>query len=137
MTENKILLTRLHKAQERDGYVTQAAIDEIAGQLGVPAAEVYQTVSFYSMLYLKPQGKHLIQICESAPCHIAGAQAVIAAMESQLGIRMGETTGDSHITLQYIQCCSQCQDAPVLVVDGELMKCVEAGQVAEILERLK
>lgn len=135
--ENRILLAELEKAQEKEGYITQEAIMEIADLLGMPAGEVYQAASFYSFLYLEPLGRHLIQICESAPCHVAGAGDIVEALEKQLGIKMGETTGDGRVSLRFIQCCGQCQDAPVLIVDGTLWRNVSAGQVSGILDGLK
>lgn len=137
IAENRLLLTELEKAQAQDGYITQKAIVEIADLLGMPAGEVYQAASFYSFLYLEPLGRHLIQICESAPCHVAGAGAIVEALEQQLGIKMGETTGDGRISLRFIQCCGQCQDAPVLIVDGTLWRNVSAGQISGILDGLK
>lgn len=136
-TEQSILLSALHQAQERDGYLTAKAIDEIARKLDIPAAEVYETASFYAMFYLEPQGRHKIQICESAPCHIAGAQAIVDMLERELGIQMGQTTADGKITLEYIQCCGQCQDAPVILVDGQVHGQVTAEQIPEILNGLQ
>lgn len=135
-SKKDILLSALHQAQDRDGYLTGAAMDNIARELDIPAAEVYETASFYAMFYLEPQGKHKIQLCESAPCHIAGAQEIVDALERELGIRMGQTTPDGKVTLEFIQCCGQCQDAPVILVDGRLHGRVTASQIPEILNSL-
>lgn len=137
MEKQSILLSALHRAQQQDGYVTRTAIDAIAEELGIPAAQVYETASFYAMLYLEPQGRHKIQLCESAPCHVAGAQEIVDALERELGISMGETTPDGRVTLEYIQCCGQCQEAPVILVDGTMHGRMSADQVPGILNSLQ
>ncbi len=134
--ENKVLLSELHKAQEKEGYVSWKSVEEIAQRLSLPAAEVYQTASFYSLLYLEPQGSHVIEICESAPCHVAGAGELVETLEARLGIRMGETTADKRFTLRFIQCCGQCQDAPVLRVDGKVYPGMDAIRAEALLNRL-
>lgn len=135
-SDKKILLAKLHQAQDQDGYITPQAIRKIAAAMELSEAEVYEAASFYSFFYLEPQGCHLIQICESAPCHVAGAQAVVDALESRLGIRMGETTKDGRITLKFTQCFGQCQDAPVVIVDGELWRRADVEMVEKILNSL-
>ncbi len=41
-------------------------------------AQLFSVASFYSMLSTKPRGKHVIQFCESAPCHVVGGRAGLA-----------------------------------------------------------
>lgn len=137
LEQQKILLSALHRAQQQDGYLTRTAIDAIAQELNIPAAQVYETASFYAMLYLEPQGRHKIQLCESAPCHVAGAQEIVDGLERELGISMGQTTPDGRVTLEYIQCCGQCQDAPVILVDGKVHDRVSVAQIPEILNSLQ
>lgn len=135
--EKNTLLSALHRAQERDGYLTEEAMRAVAQELELPPAEVYEAASFYAMFYLKPQGRHKIQICESAPCHVAGAQEIVEALERELGIKMGESTADNRITLEYIQCCGQCQDAPAILIDGQLHGRVTPEQIPQILNSLQ
>jgi NADH-quinone oxidoreductase subunit E len=65
------------------------------------------------------RGKNVIRICESAPCHVAGAAEVIAALEKELGIKMGETTLDGKFTLELCECVGQCQATPVITVNSK------------------
>ena len=84
--------------------------------------------SFYS--YSPPgRGQNIIRICESAPCHVAGANEVIAALEQELGIRVGETTSDGKFALEVAECVGQCQDTPVITVNGQPFGNVSAGSV--------
>jgi len=75
--------------------------------------------TFYSYFKVGKRGRNVIRICESAPCHIAGADKVVAALESELGIKMGETTADGKFTLEFTECVGQCQATPVITINSQ------------------
>lgn len=135
-TVNGHVLEILHKLQRKKGYVGPRDIAEIAGKLDIPESQVYETASFYSHIYLTPIGRHVIRICESAPCHIAGASKVVTALETALAVSMGETTPDGKFTLEFTQCLGQCQGAPTLWVDGKIFTDVSPAGVPDILAAL-
>ena len=54
------------------GYLPAEAMAEISQQVRVPASQVLSVASFYHMLSTKPRGRHVIQFCDSAPCHLVG-----------------------------------------------------------------
>lgn len=111
------LLLILHELQAETNYLPEEALREVALALDIPLAKVYGVVTFYSMYSVKPRGKYVIRICESAPCHIMGAQDVIAAMEEALGIKMGETTKDGLFTLEFTSCLGVCGVAPAVMIN--------------------
>lgn len=115
------LLPLLHSAQERDGYVTRDAIDEIAEILQISAAEVSGVASFYHMLKLAPKGRRVISVCHNLACTLLGAEEVIDAFESSLGIRAGETTPDGEFTLERAECLAACDLAPMVQFDYDEM----------------
>ncbi|MGH9194978.1 MAG: NADH-quinone oxidoreductase subunit NuoE [Acidimicrobiia bacterium] len=111
----------LHRAQERDGYVTSEAIEEIAVILGLAAAEVRGVASFYSMLHLEPKGRHVVSVCHNIACSIAGAEALVGALERKLGISADNTTSDGEFTLERAECLAACDLAPMLQLDYDRM----------------
>lgn len=111
------LLPLLRAAQERDGYVTRDAIDEIAEILGITAAEISGVASFYHMLKLAPKGRQVISVCHNLACTLLGAEEIIGALEQHFGIRAGETTPDGEFTLERAECLAACDLAPMLQVD--------------------
>lgn len=135
-TVNGHVLDALYQAQRQRGYVAPQDITEIASKLNLPEAQVYETSSFYAHLYLAPVGQHIIRICESAPCHVAGASKIVATLETALGISMGETTPDGRFTLEFTQCLGQCQGAPALWIDGKIITDVSPAGVYGILAAL-
>lgn len=125
-------LDTLHALQDIDGYVTPEAMDTLAGEFGSTPAKIYETASFYSMIRFAPQPVTTIQICRSAPCHVAGAGEIIKDLENALGIRMGESTPDGKIKLEYVECLGQCQDSPSVLINGVLHTNTDAGKILEL-----
>lgn len=130
------VLDALLAAQEKCGYLNEASLNEVAKQFDIPVSSVYETASFYSMFRFVPSGTTVIQICESAPCHVAGAAKTIAAFEEALGIKMGETTPDGKYTLEFTPCIGQCQASPSVVINGEVHTHVTADRVPALIRFL-
>ena len=115
------LIPLLHKAEERDGYVTTEAMAEIAELLGLTAAEVRSVATFYTMLHLAPKGRHVVSVCHNLACSLMGAERVIDALEKHLGARAGENTSDGEFTLERAECLAFCDKAPMLQIDYDTM----------------
>lgn len=127
------LLSILHELQAELNYLPEEALREVALALDIPLARVYGFVTFYSMYSVKPRGKYIIRICESAPCHVRGAKAVIAAMEETLGIKVGETTKDGLFTLEFTSCLGVCGVAPAVMINDTVHGNLTPEAVKELL----
>jgi len=71
--QKSALLPMLHLVQAEFGWVSTPAMDKIAAYLDLEDIEVYEVASFYSMYFLKPQGKYMLEVCRTGPCGIVGA----------------------------------------------------------------
>lgn len=111
------LLPLLYVAQEQDGYVSDEAMGHIAELLGISAAEVLGTCSFYTMFKREPVGKYLISICNNISCQLLGADDLMHHAENSLGVPAGGTTSDGLITLEHAECLAACGGAPCLQVN--------------------
>jgi NADH-quinone oxidoreductase E subunit len=129
-------LPALRLAQERHGWLSRQAIEETAEALEVTPAFCFSVASFYDLLHLEPTGRHTIDVCTNLPCALCGAQRVVEAFESELGIRAGETTPDGEITLRAVECLGGCGYATVVAVDDRYHQHVRAETVPEILGEL-
>ncbi len=112
------LLPLLRLCQERDGYVTSEVETWVSEYLCVPLVHVHEVVSFYTLYYRRPMGKHVIDVCRNISCTLRGGEEVLKALEQHLGIKEGETTPDGKYSLQTVECLCACEQAPVLQVDG-------------------
>lgn len=131
------IIEAYHAIQKEYNYLPKEAITEAAKTFGVSESQAYGVATFYSYLSVEPRGKYIIRMCESAPCHVAGADEVIKAIENQLGIKVGETTADGKFTLELTECIGQCQATPVITVNSEPIFDVTPQKVPEILSALK
>jgi len=119
-TDPQALVEILRDASQQAGHLTRAHLGAIAERLGLPHSKVYSVASFYSLISLKPLGKHVIRFCEDAPCHIAGGRQVWEALEQELGIAFGETTRDGQWSLLTTSCIGACSVGPVMMVNDEI-----------------
>ena len=131
------VLPALRLAQERHGWLSREALEETAEALEVTPAYCYSIATFYDMLHLEPVGRHTIEVCTNLPCALSGAQRVVEAFESELGVRAGETTPDGEITLRAVECLGGCGYATVVAVDDRYRQHVRAETVPEIVEDVR
>ena len=126
-------LPALRLAQEKHGWLSRQALEETADALEVTPAFCYSIATFYDMLHLEPVGRRTIDVCTNLSCALCGAQEVLEAFESELGIRAGETTPDGEITLRAVECLGGCGYATVVAVDDRYRQHVRPETVPEIL----
>jgi NADH-quinone oxidoreductase subunit E len=106
----------LYLAQRDAGYVTKAAMSEVAAMLGMSTTEVSGVVGFYTLYHDKQEGKYRLQVCNDLPCALRGADEFLEALCDNLGIRLGETTPDGLITIEAVKCLAACDKAPMFQV---------------------
>lgn len=112
------VMALLYLAQREKMYVTKQSMQEIADILGISATEVASIVGFYSLYYDQPAGKYRVQVCTDLPCALRGAEKFLDELCENLGIRVGETTPDGMITVEYVMCLAGCDRAPMFQVQS-------------------
>jgi NADH-quinone oxidoreductase subunit E len=111
------LLPVLHMAQDTFGYISLEAEAYVAGLFEMSPAHVHEVVTFYTLYFQQPKGRHVVAVCHNLSCHLAGAPKILAHLKRTLGIDVGETTGDGRVTLQAVECLCACEAAPMMQVD--------------------
>ena len=132
-TTKGALIEILHKAQGIFGYLSNDVQLFIARKLGIPGAEVYGVVSFYSYFTTKPSGKHTISVCMGTACFVRGADKIIEKFKEKLGTQSNETTEDGLFTMKDVRCIGACGLAPVVMVDGKIYGRVKVEDIDDIL----
>jgi NADH-quinone oxidoreductase subunit E len=115
------VMSALAIAQEEQGSLSTAVMDEVAKYLGMPQVAVYEVATFYTMYNLAPVGKYKITLCTNLPCALSGALDAAAHLKKRLGIDFNETTPDGACTLKEGECFGACGDAPVVLVNDRKM----------------
>jgi NADH-quinone oxidoreductase subunit E/NADP-reducing hydrogenase subunit HndA len=136
-TTKGALIEILHRAQDIFGYLPRDVQLYIARKLGIPGAEVYGVVSFYSYFTTKPSGKHTISVCMGTACFVRGADKIIGKFKERLGIESNETTEDGLFTIKDVRCIGACGLAPVVMVDGKVYGRVKEEDVDNIINEYR
>ncbi len=134
--EASCLLAVLEKVQSRYGYLPRQLLILVSQRLNVPLSQVYSLATFYNAFSLTPQGRHRIQICTGTACHVRGAMQVLDRLETQLGLRAGQTSADHEFTLETVNCLGACALGPIVVADGGYEGQMTASRVDRLLKRI-
>jgi NADH-quinone oxidoreductase subunit E len=117
------------------GYIPASALEEVSKRLRVPKSQLFSVATFYQMLSTKPRGEHVVQFCESAPCHVVGGRQVWQALQDELGLAPGETSADGKWTLITTSCLGVCGVGPVVLIDEDVYGNLTPEQLPGILAR--
>ncbi|HSW10175.1 MAG TPA: NADH-quinone oxidoreductase subunit NuoE [Bacillota bacterium] len=127
------LLAILTEIQNIFGYLPETTFKLVAQALGIPLSQIWGVATFYTLFNTRPRGRHMVRLCENAPCHIQGAASVREAIERELGIVPGEDTQDGKWSLELVSCLGICGVAPALMIDDQVYGNVRPEAVAAIL----
>lgn len=132
------ILPALRLAQEEHGgWLTAESFEQVGDALGLTPAYCQAVASFYDMFHLAPVGRHTIEVCTNLSCALSGAQQVVEAFESELGVAPGETTEDGEITFRAVECLGGCGYATVVAVDSRYRQFVKPEDVPGIVEDVR
>jgi NADH-quinone oxidoreductase subunit E len=128
------LVPMLLYAQDELGYVSEAAIQEIAKRLDLFDLDVRNVLSYYSMLRTRPAGKYNIQVCTNISCMLRGGYEILDHCKQKLGIGHKEVSKDGMFSLEEVECIGACCWAPAMQVNYDFHDDLTTIKVDAILE---
>jgi NADH-quinone oxidoreductase subunit E len=117
------------------GHLSPEALAAVSGALRSPRSQVHAVATFYSLLSTQPRGRHVVQFCENAPCHVAGGRQVWQALRQALQLEPGQTSADGRWTLLNTSCIGTCGVGPVIVIDEDVHGNLTPERLPAVLER--
>ncbi len=117
--QKSALLPILHLVQAEFGWLPVDAMDKVAGYLKIQDIEVYEVATFYTMYFMRPQGKYVLEVCRTGPCGIVGAEKIMDHIEAKLGVKEGDVTPDGLFSWRGVECLAACGYGPVLQIGPE------------------
>lgn len=117
--QKSALLPILHLVQAEYGWVPSDAMDRVAAYLDIAAIEVYEVATFYTMYFLEPRGKYVLEVCRTGPCCLVGAETIMKHLSDKLGVAEGEVTADGLFSWRGVECIAACGFGPVLQIGPE------------------
>lgn len=130
------LLGMIKEQQDNQGHVSREAMEHLAQSFSLPLGEVYGVATFYSFLSTKPQGRHVIRVCQSMPCHLQDSGQVVDWISQELCLEPGQTTADGRFTLEVTNCIGACDQAPAMLIDDVVYGGLDPQKVAQILRSM-
>ncbi len=131
------LMMILSAVQKKYGYIPLEVQEIISNKTGIPVAEIYGVVTFYSFFSLKPKGKYVLGVCLGTACYVKNSQAIVDKFSALLNIAPGETTEDGLFTIEAVRCIGACALAPAMTINGKVYPKVTPDQVGQIIEEYR
>ena len=128
------LIPILQSIQEKEGYISPAAVNVISKHLRVSKSNIYGIASFYTQFKFNPPGRHSIKICLGTACHVQGGDFLLYALQSEIDIIPGETTEDGKFDLERVACLGCCALAPVIMIDKTIYSRMSVIKLKEMLD---
>ena len=131
------LIALLQDIQDVYGYLPEDTLREISEYIGIPFSSVYGVATFYNQFRLTPLGRNLVRVCRGTACHVKNSANILTALETELGIKAGQTTRDKVFTLETVACIGACSIAPVININSEYFGRVVIKEIPKILNNYK
>ena len=131
------ILTLLHLAQEKVGYITPEIEAWVSKWSEEPLVHVREVVTFYSMYHQKPAGRYHIRFCTSTSCMLTGGDKLLCHLKNKLKIENGQTMEDGKISLEEAECLCACEVAPMMQVGEDYHGDLTEKKIDKIINGLK
>jgi len=131
------LIPVLQDIQKTYGWLPEEAMKRAARKLGVSLASLSGVASFYNEFRLKPLGENHIVVCTGTACHVRGAPLLVAELERNLDIKVGQVTEDQKFSLETARCVGSCAVAPVILVNGEFHGNMTKKKISDLITELE
>jgi len=136
-TMRSAALPLCHLVQEDQGYLSNEAMEWIADRLDLQPINIIELVTFYPMLRTEPTGKHHVRVCRTLPCALAGAYQTCRRFEEELDCKVGHTSADGSVTLEFVECHADCGKAPVVMIGETEYTNIDPDKASELVTKMK
>ena len=134
----RLLINILNCVQEERGFIPQPLLTELAERTGVPESQIHSLVSFFNSFRTKSAGKHRICVCYGTACYARGAPLIYDRLADELELDDGDDTSpDGLVTVEKVYCVGACNQAPLIVEDGQIKGKIKSYQVPFLIKELR
>lgn len=124
-----LLIEHLHALQDRHGCLREGHLVALAEALRIAPVEVFEVATFYHHFHVlddgaPPPAAVTLRVCESLPCAMAGAHALLA------GLRAAPPSG---VRVVAAPCIGACHRAPACALGHALVEHATPARIAAAL----
>jgi [NiFe] hydrogenase diaphorase moiety large subunit len=131
------LLTCLWEFQNKDGYISDKAISEIAQRLKVSNIEIEGVISFYHFFHRQPTGKYIVYLNNSIISEFKGFKEIKAAFEKETGCTFGCYDQHPLFSLFETSCIGLSDQEPAALINFLPFTNLTPERVKGIVKELK
>jgi NADH:ubiquinone oxidoreductase subunit F (NADH-binding)/NADH:ubiquinone oxidoreductase subunit E len=133
------LVHELTLLQERDGWLAESSLRELAERLRLPLHRIESVSTFYTHLRRTRPRRVRVEVCRDLPCALAGGESAHARLREALA-------GRDDVELAPVSCLGRCDAAPAAAVgqrqlcsarQGEVLAAVDGAPPAEAPPRTR
>ena len=132
-----VLIPVLKMAQEEFGHLSPEVMAYVGELLEVPEPVVAGVATFYHNFFTSPHGRHVIQVCRTLSCHLAGAAEVSRRFYEILGVEANGTSDDGLFTIREVECLAACGTAPAVIIDDDYHEGFLPGDCQRVVDDLR
>ena len=136
-TVRSAALPLCHLVQEDLGYLSNESIEWIAERLELQPINIQELVTFYPMLRTEPTGEYHVRVCRTLPCALAGAYQTCRSFEKEFDCKVGHTSEDGKVTLEFVECHADCGKGPVVMVGEDEYTDIDPLKAMEMAAKMK
>lgn len=136
-SERSELIPILQDLRSREHEISDLAMQLVADRLHLTPVEVQGVVSFYAFLRTERTGDHVVHLCRTLSCELAGMREAAEALREALGVDFGQTTADGLVNLEWANCIGLCDTPPAMLVDREAVGHVTPQVVTRVVAGLR
>jgi NADH-quinone oxidoreductase subunit E len=136
-TKRSAALPLCHLVQEDQGFLSKEAMEWIAERLDLEPINILDLVTFYPMLRTEPTGKHHVLVCRTLPCALAGAYKTCKRFEEEFNCKVGHTSADGAVTLEFVECHADCGKGPVVMIGEDEYTDIDPDKATELAAKMK
>lgn len=118
-------------------YIPESAAYYLAQRLSIRPTQIYDVITFYSMLYDKPRAKYTLEVCNSAPCRVKDSDTLVETLKRLLNLEVGEVTYDGRFSIEKVPCFGACDVSPAVRVNGVVYGHLDSEErILDMLQQL-
>lgn len=123
--------------KENGGWVSPDAVTQLAAVMSIPAAQINEVLSFYTMYNKKPVGKYHVQVCTTLSCAMNGARELADHLCKTFNVKYDEVTRDGRFTISRVECLGSCGTAPMMQIGDQYYENLTQDSAVSLLKRME
>jgi NADH-quinone oxidoreductase subunit E len=118
-TKRSAILPILHAIQDKKNWIEEEDVLALEREFNLPAVDVREVLTFYTMYRTKSCKPHRIEICNSISCWLRGSEKTIDTLKEHMISWRTKNGSEPPFEVHAVACLGVCGHAPVALVNKD------------------